>query len=151
MKQKLLLLLMFTFYMWQTKAQTGLTCATSKTIAPNTSTAQIDSSGVIWYSFVADSTHENLSIASTSGNHVIKIEVYSGTCSSLIFYAKDSVTSGNDIIVRIDNNTFVKGTKYYVKAFYNTGLNSVQAIIVLTTQMIHIQQTLVRNIHVTAF
>ncbi|MFN8114484.1 MAG: T9SS type A sorting domain-containing protein [Bacteroidia bacterium] len=120
-KIKLLLFLICLSCTWQAKAQTGLTCATSKTIETNTYAQKIDSVSVIWYSFVADSSYQNVELMTTSGNHINKVELYNGSCVSLNFVSKDSITSSTDITVRISGNSFTKGLTYYAKVYFSAG------------------------------
>jgi hypothetical protein len=103
------------------KAQT--TCATAVDfLSPDSCiTGNVLSSAEMWFEFTADSAQTSVAAYRSGGTtYIRKIEVYSGTCGSLVF--KDSSLGSTDSTVFINLSGLVASTKYYIKAVrYNTG------------------------------
>jgi hypothetical protein len=112
-KLKLLLLIAGALSMWQLKAQTGTNCSNAVLITQPHAHVYIGNTTFQWYKFDATSSNMRLNISEKSNQiNISKIELYSGSCTSLTLLTKDSLTFNLDSVKTIQSSSITIGTSF---------------------------------------
>ncbi len=112
-KLKLLLLIAGALSMWQLKAQTGTSCSNAVLITQPHAQVYIGNTTFQWYKFDATSSNMRLNISEKSNQiNISKIELYSGSCTSLTLLTKDSLTFNLDSVKTIQSSSITIGTSF---------------------------------------
>jgi hypothetical protein len=99
--------------MWQLKAQTGTSCSNAVLITQPHAQVYIGNTTFQWYKFDATSSNMRLNISEKSNQiNISKIELYSGSCTSLTLLTKDSLTFNLDSVKTIQSSSITIGTSF---------------------------------------
>lgn len=100
-------------------SQTGITCNTPAELASADTTITNDTlaGSEKWYRFLASSIREVITVKKlmSSNGHIHKVELFSGTCSSLSIAGGAVADSTNDSVLVIAVSNLIEGNYYYIK------------------------------------